>query len=169
MADIDRVFWKPQSPESNGETMFGTILDVRRNSETGLFEFQASLGEIEVTAFANEHERLAKTFEIHAGLNELTMEAERSIGVELVLKDGSTVVPWSWDWHVNPERIDGGRAESFGTSRSRGPEVRFTVGSPGLYRITIPDIDGYLPVRPLEVQFAPGPHPTIEVQLIRAH
>lgn len=128
-----------------------------------MFEFQASLGEIEVTAHANEYERLEGVFEIHAGLNELTMEAERSIGVVVVLKDGSTIVPWDITWNALAEPVE--EQEGMRSAVLRGATLstasslaRFTVPSPGRYRIAIPDIDGYLPVRPLEVQIAPGPH-----------
>jgi hypothetical protein len=174
MVDLDRVFWNPHRPPPSGSTTLsgaivvfgGTILDVRQNPETGLFEFQASLGEIDVSAHSDEYERIEKTFEIHEGLNELTMEAERSIGVEVVLKDGSTVIPGDFASNFEVERIDGDPVRKWGTGGD-GPGVHLTVSSPGLYRVTIPEIDGYLPVAPLEIQFVPGPHPTIEVPLVR--
>jgi hypothetical protein len=163
MADLDRVCWSSHLVESSG----GIVTAVTRDPETGLFEFQATLGAIDVSALTEGYDRFRETFEIHEGLNELTAVARRSIGAVVVFKDGSTIVPVSHSLDIRFERIDDGPTDSWG-SGGIGPGVHLTVEPPGLYRVAIPDIDGYLPIPPLEIEFAPGPHPTIEVPLIRA-
>lgn len=164
LADLDHISWNPPRPKG---AMGGSLTSVARNAETGTFEFLATAGEIYVQTSMGEYGVSSKRFQLTEGLNEIAMEVTRSLGVLITLKDGATTVPWGDDWNAVPKRVDG-PANGWGRQR-RGGAVRFTVPVSGLYRIEIPEVEGYLLVDPLEVRIEPGPHRAIEVPLVRVH
>ena len=141
---LDRVFWRSHVPGSSGGVVHqmsgGTPRPAFSSSRRPWARSRCRPGG------EGEYERLEKTFEIHEGLNELTTEVQtihRRRGHPQGRLDDRSVelrlecLPRA---HRRGSRVEGGTGYA--------PQgVRLTVVSPGLYRIALPEIDGYLPVR----------------------
>jgi hypothetical protein len=161
-ADIAQIGWGPKRNRTTGSWSSSLV---SRDERTETFRFIAFEGEIEVHPSGIGYGRPREVFRVREGLNELTMRVERQAGVLVVLKDGNAIVPWPSGARVYPERIDGDPGGWGMSTTSEGR--RFTVPVDGLYRISIPDIDGFLPVPPLELRMTTADERTVEVPLVR--
>jgi hypothetical protein len=102
--------------------------------------------------------------ELVPGRNEITLSAHRQITVEIVLVDGETRLPWSWDWRLRAEQVDGD-----GHDVARGIGVLW-FREPGTYELFADGgVPGYEPIdgTPFTVRaLAPGEERlVVEVEL----
>jgi hypothetical protein len=89
---------------------------------------------------------------LNPGTNDFTITLERACGLLLSLKDEGMTMAWPDQarYGIQVERLDGeGREQSSGGEENA---AYVAVSSPGRYRVTVPDIAGFEPVAPFEVQ-----------------
>lgn len=150
-AAIDRLNWHPKRPEW---VSGGGVNSVEKDPQTGCFVFQAPRGEIWVSAWKEAYSSLHATLTIRPGENIHTLEVKPACGILLTLKDGGTTIPWNSDWDVTAMEV-GGEGTTVAWSY-QPPNLFLKLSNPGLYRFTVPQIDGYLPLPEQEVLVAPG-------------
>jgi hypothetical protein len=118
-------------------------------------------GEIRLQASAEGYSGDAQTREVHAGVQRLELELHPSIEVVLTLREGATVVKRDIHWWLamEGEPLDSeGSVESYSFDGSATMTAQLT--QPGTYRFTFEEIEGYLPIEPLDVVAESG---TLEV------
>lgn len=102
---------------------------------------------------------------VAGGHREITLRLPRQCALEFVLVDGDVSVPFPQSWlpELEPLGHDGETSTfSFGsTTRVIG------VTRPGLYRITLPPINGFRPLEDVEVVVAPGERKVVRIALER--
>lgn len=150
-AAIDSLHWHPKRPEW---VSGGGVKTVDKDPKTGRFAFQAPRGEICVSAWKEAYSNLHAILTIRPGDNIHTLEVQPACGILLTLKDGGTTIPWSTDWDVTAMEV-GGEGTTVAWSY-KPPNLFLKLSKPGLYRFTVPQIDGYLPLPEQEVPVAPG-------------
>ena len=122
---------------------------VYRHNKTGLFEFYAPLGMIFVRLSGDGYESNSTNVEVLPGVNRVQLEAMRVYEFVLRLKDGRTRIPLPSDFQLQIESVDG-RGQSLGWSSFRDTK-KYRVSSPGRYRLTGSEVEGYLPIPESEV------------------
>jgi len=140
---------------------------IQESKEPGVYLLSHASQEIRVTAdldgYGGEWDLVLAT----GGDSELLLEMSQQATVTITLKEGTTIVRREIPWwiEVESECLDG---EGYIRSRSFDGSASMTAGvtKPGLYLLTFGQVDGYLPIEPLEVLFEKGIR-SIEVQLIR--
>ncbi|HTF89484.1 MAG TPA: RNA polymerase sigma factor [Planctomycetota bacterium] len=135
---------------SGGSRLFGGQSG-RTETAPGECEILAPLGTAKLSVGNPDCRPEAKTLELVPGLNEVSITLHRTYRIELILREGEKVVPWTMRAMdtIKFERLDGQRSWA-GMSFGHG---RLTCSQPeaGSYRVIIPKIPGYLPIEPFEV------------------
>ena len=127
------------------------------------FVLRAPLGQLYFQLRVEGYSPVHRTETLHAGRNEITVRMRRDdMGVEIVLKDGSAVVPWpnrSW-----AELKGRGHEGKVGGSRGHG---RISVTGPGEYTLTLHlwGDTGFKPPKPRVVRVPSGEWARIEIPL----
>lgn len=163
-ADPSFIRWTP----TRGPGVLGAgAQSVQPEPGGGLFLFDAPLGGIVVSCsdlrFRPTSEQVTLTAD---GPNLITLELEPAHGITVLLFDGDTAVPWDLGWHATLTAALG--TDGTVVSRGRvGIGYRILVSTPGNYALSIPPIDGFLPVAPIPVTIAEGEILDVEVGLER--
>jgi hypothetical protein len=97
--------------------------------------------------------RKYEEFVVVPGFNEFVLELERLASLSVVLRDGTTVVPWGDE--LTPVLTLPGE-ENRGRSWSTGGALTLHMAAGGRYTLTIPPIPGYEPVPPTYVDLVQG-------------
>jgi hypothetical protein len=142
-------FWRWKGPR---DTRFRSNGRGWPQTAPGQFEFLAPTGTVEVEASTTECSPVTQTLEVVPGANDVTLTLQRNYRVELVLHERDKIVPWAMGW-VNGftlERVDGRRLPGMQTSVGAG-RLTCSVPEPGVYRVILPAMSGYLKVEPFEV------------------
>ncbi|QDU83156.1 hypothetical protein Pla163_02530 [Planctomycetes bacterium Pla163] len=134
--------------------------------ETGLFEFFAPPGRIEVGPVGSAWESGPQQFDVVAGVNAFTLDVRRGLGFRLVLMDGETAVPMgTFAAFVQAVRVDAEGTSNGTYVTARGTE--FSVPAPGTYAVQVPQIAGFRPLAVQEIQIGAGEFVERVVQLVR--
>jgi len=139
--------------------------DIREKSEEcaepGVWRFRAAPGTLVVRFETDLQEGRAEVV-LKPGKNRIDLKASPRFACDLALKDGRVPVPVFGGIRATALGGDGGIESCEGDFPCR---VRFTKS--GRYRITLPAIEGYEPIAPIEVETVAGKIPRVEVQLRR--
>jgi len=114
-----------------------------REPESGRWTFRAPVGRLLIRAHtADDTQQLAA--DVVPGVNELELRVPRSTGVQPILKDGASEIPWPADrlarLEPTEEHVDAPRAVL------RRGRLTLHANQAGLYRLVVPEIPGYEPV-----------------------
>jgi hypothetical protein len=121
----------------------GSASEDRRHSSSmerdtgGAYRFRAPAGTVSVWVMEEPFGMCAKTFELHAGQNELRFEGERSCGVAVAVFEEGRAVPWDDAWYVNLTAIEGTTG-----GLAYCTENRAAATTPGHYLVSVQGIDG---------------------------
>ncbi len=138
-----------------------------RAGPPGQFLVLARPGDVKITASAHGRSGSHQELTAHAGRQSIVLDLHQSLTAVLTLKDGTTVVKTDITWWLgmSADAIDGeGGVTSYSFDGSE--EMTAELTEPGTYRFTFSDVDGYLPIEPIEMRMERG-ETRIEVQLVR--
>jgi hypothetical protein len=162
-AGVAAIDWHSTSV---GGAVGNTIAQAVIDPETGLFEFFAPPGTIEVEPVGVAWESEPQRFDVVAGVNLFTLDVRRGLGFRIVLMDGETLVPMgTFAAFVQAVRVDADGTSTGTYVTARGTE--FSVAAPGRYAVQVPDIAGYRPLAVQEIQVDEGEFVERVVQLVR--
>jgi hypothetical protein len=103
---VERLFWSQPYVEG---ILGSPLISVTRDPARGCVAFRAPAGEIVLhpvdQSLQIDEENAA--FAVVPGHNRLELRVRRHIGVSIRLRDGESALPWSWDWRLRAERLDG--------------------------------------------------------------
>ncbi|MEO6711322.1 MAG: hypothetical protein ABI054_02990, partial [Planctomycetota bacterium] len=135
---------------SDGTSFFGGHAG-RPETRAGQFEFLAPLGTVKLEVGNPDCRPEEKTLNLVPGLNEVSLTLHHTYRIELILREGEKVVPWTMRAMntLKLERVDGLQSWA-GMSFTQG---RLICSEPegGIYRVNISNIPGYFPIEPFEV------------------
>jgi len=136
-------------------------------SGENVFVFAAPIGDVIIScsddAYRPTSRQVAATLQ---GPNVFTLELEPAHGIHVLLFDGDTPVPWDIGWHAHLTAAEGSSGQVVTRGRI-GLEYRILVSVPGPYTLTIPEIDGFLPVPPQPVDVLEGQIFDVVIELVR--
>ena len=113
-----------------------------------------------------DYQDVQKELVVTKGTNKCVLKVKPGCGMLIIVKDGDVLIPVDLAWCPVAKEIGGeGRSNMWGGS-SKGQRVGVT--NPGLYRVTIPQIDGYQAIPSRDVVVKEGEHVEIIVQLQRS-
>ncbi len=131
------------------------------------FVFDAPVGSVILSCSDGAYRPASREIEVTLeGPNVFTLELEPAHGIHVLLFDESTSVPWDIGWHANLTPVEGTTGQVVTRGRI-GIRYRILVSQPGWYTLTVPAIDGFLPVPPLEVEVLEGLISDVPVDLVR--
>ncbi|MBK8178089.1 MAG: hypothetical protein IPK67_04175 [Planctomycetes bacterium] len=123
-------------------------------SETspGTFEFMAPCGTVWIDACVGAHLSALGALEVVPGTNELSLSLEPDYSVELVLREGDKLVPWTMRAmdDVKFERVDDLPFRGRASMSSGSGRLTCFQTQPGTYRVTLPALAGYRKIEPFE-------------------
>jgi hypothetical protein len=161
IADNDDLWWYVTSGHIDWQ-----LVDMERLpcAEPGVWRFQAPIGTLVVSLWNKLHDAEAMETDLKAGKNRVELKAVPNYSCAIALTDGAVPVP------IDEEIGAGVRAAALVGSGSLAEcgtghpcSVWFTKA--GRYRLTLPAIEGYEPVEPIEIEIAAGTIPLVEVAL----
>lgn len=134
------------------------------NPKSGRYTFRCPAGRVEIQIHESGWAWTRKVVEAAPGRNEVTLEATRACGVKFVFHDDDMPVSVSHDiiFEIESERLDGPGRQTGSSS-----DGQIKVSNPGLYRFSIPPINGYEPVEPVEVEIRASEFTEVKVPLVR--
>ena len=136
-----------------------------RESPGEPFRFLAPRGRLHVTGQQGEFAggvQDAFVDELHA---ELVLDVKPTALIELRVLDGDRSIPWDQDWSLQVTPLEPGARL---LSRSTELEaIGIVVSGPGAYELQIGPIEGFEPVRSLEVTVGRDLHAEVTVPLVR--
>jgi hypothetical protein len=161
-ATIDAVQWIVRQSE---EAHQNATQWAKCGARPGQFEFTAPSGVLSVSSEDERYGTFLKTLVIEPGPNEVSMiEVARACGFVLRVEDnGST--KWVDELSVHAGCLDGKGEWTKYSEQLDGK--RFTVTSPGRYRLTIDDLNGYVRVPAREIVVEPGKFVDVLISLQR--
>lgn len=160
-APIDRLLWYRA----------GASFDSGSNAQTSPSEaatagirFRAPIGALELHVWEQPYDLRRERVDVRAGKNEFTLKLERECGVRLRLRCQGAVIPWDDEaFHVGFRRLDG-KGGNHGWGEEEGAQ-RFTLTSPGRYRVTFGKFPGFKAVPPKELDVGRGQIVDLTVEL----
>lgn len=158
--DIDTVHWHPSWPASSRG---GRLQSTKRDETSGRFHLWVPKGPIEVSSPGGDYEGNLHISDATHGL-EVTLEVQIRTSAFVELRSGDQNVPWPADYGWQVEHVDG--IGHYNGSGSGNGKRWFGVSEPGRYRLVIPEIDGFLPHDPVEVNLVAGKREHVVIELI---
>jgi len=153
----DRIFWS---------VGYSNAVSLQRTERTGRFELAAPIGPIRVGHSARSYLQTSEVLEVHAGRNTHTLRARAASQLGLMLVDGKDRVPSPVPiTELRIERPDGSRPEPGGFGREEGFEILYL--EPGVYTLELPEIPGYRPIPPREIELVPFETLSLLIELVR--
>jgi len=160
-AAINSLHWNSKRPEG----VTGGGLASVEPDENGRFVFRAPLGEIHISSWGGEYSSASANLVVRPGDNSATLSVRPSQGFLLRLKDGDSVIPWSWDYAVTIEAKQGSGKSGSRRTDEKGHTV--LVSEPGTYIVTLPTIEGFHALEPREIDIPEGEVVELVVQFER--
>ncbi|MEQ8764281.1 MAG: RNA polymerase sigma factor [Planctomycetota bacterium] len=156
------LVWMRPRPAFEGVWSLETVTKTKPGEPV---RFVAPVGNIYIAPYAPGYREVQLERELHPGVNELTAELERESNIFVSLSCEGTNVPYGWDMPIEVEPIDGeGQGEV--KTIQRGKAV-IEVDRPGRYRLKIGPLEGFAPVRSVEVTIGEGEQLETDVELFR--
>ncbi|MCK6461481.1 MAG: hypothetical protein L6Q95_16495, partial [Planctomycetes bacterium] len=137
----------------------------------GVYRFRAPRGVLRARYWGGDPAESARhgglDIELKPGLNRVELKVGWELRIDVLLKDGAMPVPaddgFAGGVEVEPLRGVGAEEEKYAHRLG----LRMWVTKPGRYRVSFPEIEGYEPIDPVEVDVAPGAIPKVEIALRR--
>jgi hypothetical protein len=122
------------------------------------------IGPISVRSECSGYAPVTERFRVEPGMNEHVICLVLPVGVEVRFTvQGEAVSPESADFPIGVRSLDGNG--SVVDTREDYTLYEVYVAHPGRYELTVLPLDGYLPVRPIEVDLQPGKLRRVEIPL----
>lgn len=135
--------------------------------DPGVLAITTAADRIRLEVSSDHYSDESRTVSVGASVREEVVELEPSALATLILKEGTTVVraPILWWIGLEAERVEG---DGYVNTSNFAGDASVTLGvtEPGLYVLKFGELDGYLPIEPLEVFFEVG-ELHVEIQLVR--
>ena len=139
-------------------------------SEPGLHELRAPATEVVVQVDHDDYGATSQTYELSPGPQALTLELAPLVGFALQLLDGDTnATPSGWGWRLELRAPGSDKRYNKASFSFRDGKVVIWPADPGLYELHFPELDGYEPIEPLEIDLRTGEIQNLEVQVVRKH
>lgn len=153
---VESLSWNPERPRHSTGGSRETVNPVRGTSR---FEFCAPIGRIYLSL--DGPYRVHRELEVVPGVNEVTLEASAVSKISFIFRDGDSIVPFDELAQIDADPLEGdGGIVAWGGSR-------IWVDAPGLYRVELPDLDGYAPIPPQEIRVQKEQDVERTIQLVR--
>ena len=125
---VERLYWSP--PQVEGITMT-PLFTVARDEAKGRVTFRTPAGGIGIQPVDQSLKMIDEraVHEVAPGPNLITVRVHRQIGVRFHLMDNETELPWSWDWQLGANQVDGKARD---VARSIG---KLWFREPGVYEL----------------------------------
>ena len=133
-----------------------SLVSCKRLLGSGTFEFVAPQGQVEVRAALFGYEDASQELELAGREAHARLELHCATGIWLALREGEATLPVDLDfWRgVRVVSSDGERAHRF-PREGRGGAL-LIVDGPGHYAVSFPELAGFLPLQPFEVDVGAG-------------
>lgn len=102
---------------------------------------------------------------VEAGVTERVIEVDDALGIDVILRDRGTVVPFPTGVTAVAQRAGSPRRHYGNAIQDSASRIR--VSEPGTYRVEVEPIPGYQLVPPMEVELRPGEITSVTVDLER--
>jgi hypothetical protein len=129
------------------------------------WRIRAPIGRIRIETLASEYLDATTEIDAHAGTNEVELRLARLTGLTLVLRDGTTEIPWSDSMEATLVPTEG--QEQYESTRWGNGSITFLRKAPGAYELRIATIPGYEPIAPIAVRLAKGVVGVQGIELVR--
>ncbi|MSR61353.1 MAG: hypothetical protein EXS08_02740 [Planctomycetes bacterium] len=129
------------------------------------WRIRAPQGEVVVGVYGSTYAHASETVQARAGTNEVELRLARPTGLRVVLRDGTTEIPWADGAFPELEPLEG--QPDFRSSSSGGGTITLHKKEAGRYRLEVPVVPGYEPVPAVEVTLTKGVVTEHVVELVR--
>lgn len=161
VADIDRLNWNPVRPK---EAMGGGLNSAERRADEEDFRLTVPRGPVHISTHSDMYGWTGEDVDALDGA-EIVLEVAPVPRAILRLVDGETAVPWPRDDYGKGEAVDG--SGRLGSRGQREGALHFNVTEAGRYRLNIPEINGFEPHPPVELDLVAGELVEHVVELVR--
>jgi hypothetical protein len=135
------------------------------NDERGCFELRVPCGGLRIYCPGGQtHESQSKDFQVDQGTDELELVLRAPTGLQPVLMDGATQVPWDLRRLPTLEPLDG---QASPTSVLRQQRLTMRAFEPGRYLLRVQSPDGYEPVPERVVELVEGVLLELPIEIVR--
>lgn len=160
--EVDTVLWCGPRAMLGGEM---SLNPATYDASSKTYQFRAPAGRVVIRIWDRRFRFNNETITVEPGPNEHTVHLERSYGVILTLSDGEMKV--RWPEHNYPSIESLGYKGAVAASGDDADGYYMAVSAPGRYRVKVPNIDGYEPVPPFEIDIPKAEFVTRNVALQR--
>lgn len=129
------------------------------------WRIRAPIGPVLLQTTGDDYVNVYNTVEAGAGQNEVCLRLARLTGLELVLRDGETELPWIEDMEATLDPLEG--QEAYLSSRLGDGTFTFLRKTPGNYELRVAPIAGYAKIAPTVVRLEKGVVTRHVVELVR--
>ena len=149
---VGSLSWLPVYEGPSVSTIYPSA---RRDEATRTFALNVPVGPVEISASGLEIARATTTVHAVDGMS-VELEVTRVARARVEFQHEGRHVPWPSDapWEFPCSRVDG---DGDGEVLQRGSNqagIRFSVTTPGLYRLTLPKPEGFQQPEPVEIELA---------------
>lgn len=145
---VDAVHWTCELPE--GLNSWG-LAQAEWNEASARWEFRAPMGGLSIGTWSERFEPAWLEVQALAASNEFELRTRPASGLDLVLMDGETRVPWDEAWTVNVAPM-----EAANGSNAWCWSGRLRAERAGSYRLAFGEIPGYEPLPEQLVELEQG-------------
>jgi hypothetical protein len=152
LVEADDLDWNCVRPKG---IKAGGVNSAQRSPQNGEFSFRAPAGLIEISLWPDGYASHRQVIEVRPGPNQVKLRLEKSCGLIVSVREGEQVLPYD----LVREKLQVNQVGGLGyvAGRSGDKNVRrLTVSQPGIYEISVSKLNGYEPVRPVQVQIGQG-------------
>ncbi|MEM1447921.1 MAG: hypothetical protein AAGI22_02355 [Planctomycetota bacterium] len=161
VADLDTLAWNPVRPK---EAMGGGLNSAERRADEEDFRLTVPRGPVHISTHSDMYGWTGEDVDALDGA-EIVLEVAPVPRAILRLVDGETAVPWPRDDYGKGEAVDG--SGRLGSRGQREGALHFNVTEAGRYRLNIPEINGFEPHPPVELDLVAGELVEHVVELVR--
>ena len=142
-------------------------LSVPPENNSNVFLFDAPLGAVIISSSDSGFRPASRQLQLTPdGPNIFEFELQPAHGLSILLYDGETPVPWDIGWHAHLTPMEGTQGQVVTRGRV-GINYRILVSNPGWYTLTMPEIDGFQPVAPMQVEVIESTILDVDIPLLR--
>ncbi|HEX5050846.1 MAG TPA: hypothetical protein VFZ65_03660 [Planctomycetota bacterium] len=127
----------------------------------GTFQFRAPPGPISINAHPDGYLWSHETYEVHPGANEFVLQIRRASGIDVVLKDADTTLPWPDFLSVELEDESGNSVVAYWSGN------RVAAKQLGEFTLKVGTVQGYEPIPPRKVMVVAQEWTKVEIALRR--
>jgi hypothetical protein len=160
-AAVEYVHWHCRWPEW---VRGGGAMQAEATADPGVWRLRAPETTVEVSASGGLYRHASTTVDLTQPPLEAVLRVERQYSVGLSLVSGGANVPWPNGLFVRWRPAVGGEERSAWVGG--GSLLRLTFDSPGLYLVSVPEIEGYQPIPLQEVHADPGRETEHAIELV---